>query len=175
MPQYQYFGLQPPVQQADEKEGNCNHYQRRLVQTPGRKGTSHAHLHFQVRDEKGIARLRRRSGRQQTPVAAWSLGRYWGCRTREILRTTSHAIVIQEAIDAEGFSCGVSARRRKPQSERPNCIFDLAWMMVRFARGPDDCATHGDRLQGPAGRWLADLNTVAGWRTIRRRAYSTVP
>ena len=31
MPQYQYFGLQPPVaieaviQQADEKEGNCNH------------------------------------------------------------------------------------------------------------------------------------------------------
>jgi hypothetical protein len=31
MPQYQYFGLQPPsrleavIQQADEKEGNCNH------------------------------------------------------------------------------------------------------------------------------------------------------
>jgi len=46
----------------------------------------------------------------------------------------------------------VAARRRKPQSERPNCIFDLAWMMVRFARGPDDCATHGDPLQGPAGR-----------------------
>jgi hypothetical protein len=49
-----------------------------------------------------------------------------------------------------------------PQSERPNCIFDVARMMVRFARGPDDCATHGARLQGPAGRWLADLNTVAG-------------
>jgi hypothetical protein len=32
---------------------------------------------------------------------------------------------IQEAIDAEGFSCGVSVRRRKPQSERPNWI--LIW------------------------------------------------
>ena len=32
---------------------------------------------------------------------------------------------IEEAIDAGGFSCGVSARRRKLQSERPNCI--LIW------------------------------------------------
>lgn len=80
----------------------------------------------------------------------------------EILRTISRD-VIQKAIDAERFSVVASRQEgESPQSERPNCIFDVARMMVRFARGPDDCATHGARLQGPAGRWLADLNTVAG-------------
>src|SRR5262245_899413 len=74
-----------------------------------------------------------------------------GCWTRESLRTTSHAK------DGSPSLSGLTA------------FFDLAWYDGAF------CTRGGDRLQGPAGRWLADLNTVAGRRTIRRRAYSTGP
>jgi hypothetical protein len=43
--------------------------------------TSHAHLHIQIRDKKGIARFRGRSGGQQAARAPWSLDSHWHCQT----------------------------------------------------------------------------------------------
>src|SRR5262249_57590962 len=68
---------------------------------------------------------------------------------------------MEGGIGAEGFELWRLGKKAKAQSERPNCIFDLARMMVRFARGPDDCAT-SQRTSGAVAcrleyrRWPGD-------------------